>query len=184
MNFTKKRNVVIQFISNAKGGLFTLIVILCLIFVPYLYALALGYNTSVLPDVVSVWMIGFLLIMGCAAWPTILLLVIIISILENIKVAKITCRLPLTEEEMDEFSKNKTCEEILMEMEEFLTYTVFGRKYCVYKNYKYRKFLTPFFLYISKNYADTEFGEGFAFMRDVENLIAKESNPIRVSYFG
>lgn len=64
MNFTKKRNVVIQFISNAKGGLFKLIGILCLIFVPYLYALALGYNTNVLPDVVSVWMIGFLLIMG------------------------------------------------------------------------------------------------------------------------
>lgn len=174
MNFTKKRNIIIQFISNAKGGLFKLIGILCLIFVPYLYALALGYNTGVLPDVVSVWMIGFLLIMGCAACPTVLLLVIIISILENIKVAKITCRLPLTEKEMDEFSKNKTCEEILMEMKEFLTYTVFRRKYCVYKNYKYRKLLTPFFLYISKNYADTDFGEGRAFMEDLHYLMTKE----------
>lgn len=173
MNFTKKRNVVIQFISNAKGGFFKLIGILCLIFVPYLYALALGYNTNVLPDVVSVWMIGFLLIMGCAACPTVLLLIIIISILENIKVAKITCRLPLTEKEMDEFSKNKTCEEILMEMKEFLTYTVFGRKYCVYKNYKYCKLLKTFYLYISKNYADTEFGEGHAFMEDLEYLITR-----------
>lgn len=184
MNFVKKRNVVIQFISNAKDRLFTLIVILCLIFVPYLYALALGYNTSVLPDVISVWMIGFLLIMGCAACPTMLLLAIIISILESIKVAEITCRLPLTEEEMNEFSKNKTCEKILIEMKEFLTYTVFERKYYVYKNYKYRKFLTPFFLYISKKYPDTEFGEGFAFMKDIENLIAKESKNKRVSYFG
>ena len=182
MNFTKKRNMVIQFISNTKDRLFTLTAILCLIFVPYLYALALGYNTGVLPelpDVVSVWMIGFLLIMGCAACPTMLLLAIIISILENIKVAKITCKLPLTEKEMDEFSKNKTCEEVLMEMEEFLTYTVFGQKYCVYKNYKYRKFLTPFFLYISKNYADTEFGEGHAFMEDLEYLIKNRKRKIK-----
>lgn len=173
MNFAKKRNIMVQFISNTKDGLFRLIGILCLIFVPYLYALALGYNTDVLPDVVSVWMIGFLLIMGCAACPTMLLLAIIISILENIKVAEITCRLPLTEEEMNEFSKNKTCEKILIEMKEFLTYTVFERKYYVYKNYKYRKLLTPFFLYINKNYADTEFGEGHAFMEDLEYLITK-----------
>lgn len=175
MNFTKKRNIVIEFIRNTKETLLILIGIPCLIFIPYLYASALGYNTDVLPDVVSVWMIGFLLIMGCAACPTILLLAIIISILENIKVAEITCRLPLTEEEMVGFAKNKTCEKILIEMKEFLTYTVFERKYYVYKNYKYRKLLTPFFLYINKNYADTEFGEGFAFMRDIENLIAKES---------
>lgn len=173
MNFTKKRNIVIEFIRNTKQTLFILIGIPCLIFIPYLYALALGYNTDVLPDVVSVWMIGFLLIMGCAACPTMLLLAIIISILENIKVAEITCRLPLTEEEMNEFSKNKTCEKILIEMKEFLTYTVFERKYYVYKNYKYRKLLTPFFLYINKNYADTEFGEGHAFMEDLEYLITK-----------
>lgn len=175
MNFTKKRNIVIEFIRNTKQTLFILIGIPCLIFIPYLYALALGYNTGVLPDVVSIWMIGFLLIMGCAACPTMLLLAIIISILENVKVAEITCRLPLTEEEMNEFSKNKTCEKILIEMKEFLTYTVFERKYYVYKNYKYRKLLTPFFLYINKNYADTEFGEGHAFMEDLEYLITKES---------
>lgn len=173
MNFTKKRNIVIEFIRNTKQTLFILIGIPCLIFIPYLYALALGYNTGVLPDVVSVWMIGFLLIMGYAACPTMLLLAIIISILENVKVAEITCRLPLTEEEMNEFSKNKTCEKILIEMKEFLTYTVFERKYYVYKNYKYRKLLTPFFLYINKNYADTEFGEGHAFMEDLEYLITK-----------
>lgn len=103
MNFTKKRNIVIEFIRNTKQTLFILIGIPCLIFIPYLYALALGYNTGVLPDVVSIWMIGFLLIMGCAACPTMLLLAIIISILENVKVAEITCRLPLTEEEMNEF---------------------------------------------------------------------------------
>lgn len=174
MNFTKKRNIVIEFIRNTETTLLILIGIPCLIFIPYLYALALGYNTDVLPDAVSVWMIGFLLIMGCAACPTVLLLAIIISILENIKVAKITCRLPLTEKEMDEFSKNKTCEEILMEMKEFLIYTIFGRKYCVYKNYKYCKLLKTFYLYISKNYADTEFGEGHAFMEDLEYLMTKE----------
>lgn len=107
-------------------------------------------------------------------------------IIIKVKTSRITCKLPLTEKEMDELSKNKTCEEVLMEMKEFLSYTVLGQKYYLYEyfNRRYSRLLTPFFLYISKNYADTEFGEGFAFMRDIENLIAKESKNKRVSYFG
>lgn len=174
MNFTKKRNIVIEFIRNTKKTLLKLIGIPCLIFIPYLYASALGYNTDVLPDAVSVWMIGFLLIMGCAACPTVLLLVIIISILENIKVAKITCRLPLTEKEMVGFAKNKTCEEILVNMQGFLTYTVWGLEYRIYKEYKYRELLKPFYLYIKNNYLTSDFGNGHAFMEDLEYLMTKE----------
>ena len=173
MNFTKKRNIVIEFIKNIKDTLIILGV-LCLIFIPYLYALALGYNTNVLSDVVSVWTIGIFLIMAGAAISTFLLYVIIISILMNIKVAKITCRLPLTEKEMDELTKNRTCEEILINMQNFLTYTVFGQEYCVYKDYKYRESLKPFYLYIKHNYLTSDFREGYSFMEDLDYLMTRE----------
>lgn len=165
MNFTKKRNIIIEFIKNIKDTLIIVLGFPCLIVIPYLYALALGYNTNVLSDVVSVWTIGIFLIVAGAA---------IISILINIKVAKITCRLPLTEKEMDELTKNRTCEEILINMQNFLTYTVFGEEYCVYKDYKYRESLKPFYLYIKHNYLTSDFREGYAFMEDLDYLMTRE----------
>lgn len=169
MNFTKKRNIIIEFVKNCKYEISILLGILCLLLVPYLYAVALGYNTNVLSDVAAVWIRGFSLILFGA--------MITEPIIIKVKTSRITCKLPLTEKEMDELSKNKTCEEVLMEMKEFLSYTVLGQKYYLYEyfNHRYSRLLTPFSLYISKKYPDTEFGEGFAFMRDVENLITKES---------
>lgn len=186
MNFAKKRNIIIEFVKNCKYEIYILLGILCLLLVPYLYAVALGYNTNVLPDFAAVWIRGFSLILFGAALPTAVLLMITELIIIKVKTSRITCKLPLTEKEMDELSKNKTCEEVLMEMKEFLSYTVLGQKYYLYEyfNRRYSRLLTPFFLYISKKYPDTEFEEGFAFMRDIENLIAKESKNKRVSYFG
>lgn len=174
MNFTKKRNIVIEFIRNTKKTLLKLIGIPCLIFIPYLYASALGYNTDVLPDVGLVWITGFLLIMFGVITPTMLLYLIITCMLISIKAAKITCRLPLTEEEMVGFAKNKTCEEILVNMQGFLTYTVWGLEYRIYKEYKYRELLKPFYLYIKNNYLTSDFGNGYAFMEDLEYLMTKE----------
>lgn len=170
MNFSKKRNIVIQFISNAKDGLFRLIGIPCFIFVPYLYASALGYKANVLPDVVAVWMKGFLLIMGCAVAPTILLDVIITKILMNVKVAKITCKLPLTEKEMDEFAKNKTCEEIIMDIEKFLTYVVWGEEYHFYDNPKQLKLLKSFYSYIKDNYTNEEIGTASELAKKIQYM--------------
>lgn len=174
MNFTKKRNIVIEFIRNAKQTLFILIGIPCLIFIPYLYASALGYNTGVLSDTASVWIIGFFLITCGAAIPAVFLFTIITDIFMKIKISKITCRLPLTEIEMNKFAKNKTCEEILVNMQGFLTYTVFGQEYRIYKNYRYRELLKPFYLYIKHNYLTPDFRNGYAFMEDLEYLMTKE----------
>ena len=110
MNFTKKRDVAIEFMKNIEDALI-LLSIPCIIFVPYLYISMLGYKED---NKIYTWIYGFLLILICCIIPAYLLYSVIKYVLMNIKISKISCKLPLTEKEMDEFAKNKTCEEIIM----------------------------------------------------------------------
>ncbi len=174
MNFTKKRNIVIEFIKNISDTLLILLKILCFIFVPYLYALALGYNTDVLSDVASVWLRGFSLILFGAAIPTALLFMIIEDGLIAIKISRISCRLPVTEKEMDEFAKNKTCEEIIMDMEKLLTYVVWGEEYHFYDNPKQLKLLEPFYSYIKDNYTNEEIGTASELAKKIQYMGEQE----------
>lgn len=174
MNFTKKRNIVIEFIKNIKETLIILLGITCLIYVPYLYALALGYNTDVLSDIASVWIRGFFLILFGAAIPTALLLMVIEDGLIAIKISKISCKLPVTEKEMDEFAKNKTCEEIIMDMEKFLTFSVLGEEYCLYYSPKHMELLKPFYSYIKDNYTSEEIGTASELAKKIQYMGEQE----------
>lgn len=170
MNFTKKRDVAIEFMKNIEDALI-LLSIPCIIFVPYLYISMLGYKEY---NKIYTWIYGFLLILICCIIPAYLLYSVIKYVLMNIKISKISCKLPLTEKEMDEFAKNKTCEEIIMGMEKYLTYVVLGQVYHLYNNPKHMELLKPFYSYIKDNYTSEEIGTASELAKKIQNMDEKK----------
>lgn len=73
-----------------------------------------------------------------------------------------------------EFIKNKTCEEIIMDMEKLLTYVVWGEEYHFYDNPKQLKLLEPFYSYIKDNYTNEEIGTASELAKKIQYMGEQE----------